>query len=340
MRPDDDYLWTGRGAPDADTARLERALSALPGPPREPAWPPAPAPRARRWTVVAWPLAAAAALVLAWGTAGREAREHGWDVHAVAGRPSVSGWAGVFSRWTAGTELRTRAGDRARVSVGDIGWLDVEPGSVLRLVQSEQGRRRIALERGALEAMITAPPRTFVVDTPGGVATDLGCAYRLSVDAAGDGELEVTSGWVAFTHARRESFVPAGALCRTRRGAGPGTPRFADATAAFASALDSLDAAGAGAEPAVLTRVLDEARDRDAFTLWHLVPRVDGDARRRVVERLARLAPPPPEAAPQRVLQLDRAALDAWWDTFGLGSSSLFRAWEGEFPGGPVQAGG
>ena len=74
--------------------------------------------------------------------------------------------------------------------------------------------------------MIWAPPRLFFVDTPAGVAADLGCAYTLEVDDHGDGLLHVTSGWVALQLKDRESMVPAGASCATRPGVGPGTPFF------------------------------------------------------------------------------------------------------------------
>jgi len=60
-----------------------------------------------------------------------------------------------------------------------------------------------------------------VVDTPSARAVDLGCQYTLNVDDRGDGLLKVTMGWVAFDTDGRESFIPAGAACRTRKRGGP-----------------------------------------------------------------------------------------------------------------------
>ncbi len=338
MPSNDDYLWSGTGEPDADLATLERALAEVPGPPPPPAWPERAPVRLRRVPALAWPLAAAAALAIGWAAAGSVARTRGWDVQTLAGRPHVGGWAGAFARLGPGAALETGPGTRARVTVGDIGWLDVEPGSRLRLVQAIPGRQRVALDQGELHAVVTAPPRTFVVDTPGAVATDLGCAYRLRVDAHGESDLLVTAGWVAFTHEHRESFVPAGAACRTWPGRGPGTPHWEDADVAWVAALDACDARGTSIVPEAFERVLAGARPRDALTLWHLLPRTEGDARRRVAERLAALVPPPADASIDRAVALERRALDAWWDALGLGESDFFRAWEGEFPGAPVDS--
>jgi len=120
----------------------------------------------------------------------------------------------------------------------------------------------------------------------------------------------VTSGYVAFERDGRESWVPRGASCATRKDHGPGTPRFDDASEVFRAALDRFDVAD-GADDALAT-VLAEARVRDVLTLWHLLPRVDGDRRRRVLDRAAALDPPPEGVADADLLALRREALLAW----------------------------
>src|SRR5438876_1202274 len=95
--------------------------------------------------------------------------------------------------------------------------------------------------RGRMSARISAPPKLFFVNTPSAVAEDLGCAYTLEVDDAGNSLLRVTLGWVALQLKDRESLVPAGAACATRPGIGPGTPYFEDASELFRTALAKLD---------------------------------------------------------------------------------------------------
>src|SRR2546430_1597137 len=72
-------------------------------------------------------------------------------------------------------------------------------------------------------------------------ATDLGCSYMLHVDEDGSGLLSVEKGWVALESNGLESFVPAGASCRTDPTRGPGTPFYDDADEAFRDALEQFD---------------------------------------------------------------------------------------------------
>jgi hypothetical protein len=213
--------------------------------------------------------------------------------------------------------------------VKGLGRVELEPGGVLRRLRGRGAERRLALDVGTLHAFIQAPPREFVVETPVGVATDLGCAYTLTVTAHGRGRLEVTSGRVTFTHRALESFVPAGVWCPLLPG-GDGVPRRDYASDEFLFALAAYDSAASN--PAALDRVLAMAEPSDAITLWHLLPRVSGEARARVADRMANLIEVPKGVARERVLALEPAALDAWWGAIGMGAAADWRA------GAPKQA--
>jgi len=166
-----------------------------------------------------------------------------------------------------------------------------------------------------LSARISAPPKLFFVNTPSGVAEDLGCAYTLEVDKAGDSLLRVTTGWVALQLKDRESVVPAGAACATKHGIGPGTPYFEDASEAFRTALTRVDFdrdSPIHGYTTPLAMVVSTARVRDTLSLWNLLPRVSGEDRSLVYDRLANLVPPPPGVTREGVLQLNQQMLDAW----------------------------
>jgi len=66
----------------------------------------------------------------------------------------------------------------------------------------------------------------FFVDTRAATAVDMGCSYELEVDDSGEGLLAVKGGWVELDGDAHDAQVPAGAVCRIRRGQGPGTPHF------------------------------------------------------------------------------------------------------------------
>ncbi|MDQ3908203.1 MAG: FecR domain-containing protein [Acidobacteriota bacterium] len=233
-----------------------------------------------------------------------------WDVASVEGAPTVGESRVTKSgKLAVGEWLETDARSRAEVSVADIGKVEVDPGTRLRIVETGPAEHRVELAHGRLSAHIFAPPRIFFVDTPSAVAADLGCAYTLEVDDAGRSLLHVTSGWVALEAKGRESVVPSGASCATRPGAGPGTPFFPDATDAFKDALSRFDFGG---DANALSSVLREARPRDTITLWHLLARTAGPDRARVYERLAQFAPPPRGVTRDGALSLDPQMLEAW----------------------------
>jgi hypothetical protein len=198
------------------------------------------------------------------------------------------------------------------------------------LLESGEHRQRLALERGTIHAAIWAPPGKFVVDTPSATAVDLGCAYTLKVEEDGSGSLRTTVGWVGFHTGGRDSFIPAGAMCLTKAPQTLGTPFFEDASEKFRNALHDLDfsSAGAGQRAALLRTILAEARPRDTFTLWHLLSRVSNEQRPAVYDRMASLTKPPSGVSRAETLDLDRHALDLWWDSFELGDASIWRYWE------------
>ena len=74
--------------------------------------------------------------------------------------------------------------------------------------------------------------------------------------------------------------------------------------------------------------ILAQARRRDAFTLWHLLFRVNDDERTLLYDRLASLVPPPAGVTREGTLALNSSMMDAWWNAFDLGDISVWRFWE------------
>ena len=335
-KPQPDYLWDGAGPPDPDVASLEDLLAPLRY--REPLdqLRLARERRRARWRRLA-PAAAAAVLLLALGAiwlwpraprvplalgadaAGAPAGDAGlgqvghaesWPVAALQGTARANGQElGMSDRLPIGSWLETLQGASARLQVADIGSIDVREHSRLRIVASSEREHRVELARGSIHAVIMAPPRIFLVETPSALAVDLGCEYTLEVDERGDSRLHVTSGWVALQDGEREVLVPAGAVCETRAGAGPGTPYAEDASEGLIAALRQFDRSG---EPTALEQVLTQARRDDSVSLWNLFLQSSGPTRTAVYERLAALVPPPEGATRERLLAGDRSAL-TWW---------------------------
>jgi hypothetical protein len=163
------------------------------------------------------------------------------------------------------------------------------------------------------------------VDTPSAKTVDLGCQYTLTVAKDGAGFLSVETGWVAFEWRGIESFIPAGAVCFTRRGHGPDTPYFKDAPAALSERLADFDRSG---NAAALAAALAAARPRDAVTLWHLLRRTHGAERGLVFERFSALVNLPANVTRDAILRGDQGATDAAWNALELGDMTWWRGWK------------
>ena len=129
---DDSYLWDGTGVPDPDVVGLEKTLGGLRHCGRPPQLPDRPAvvvePAATRWRWVA----AAALLVLAAGAGwlALALRASTWTVNSVAGAPAIGDRAVVTQgRLKRGEWLVTDNQSRARIAIGGIGNVDVEPNT-------------------------------------------------------------------------------------------------------------------------------------------------------------------------------------------------------------------
>lgn len=221
-------------------------------------------------------------------------------------------WAIAAAAVIAATGLALLAGRRpapppvvtaGRISLGALGHVDVEPGSVVRVVSPT--RLHLALDRGAIRAVVAAPPRMFVVDTPHARVIDLGCAYEVRVDASGEGLLAVDSGAVALERATDEVVVPAAFACAIgARGAGvPYSRRAPDAVRALAAHASR----GVPSDDDV-ARALAAARAADALTLAHVLPRVRPQQRRLVVAAIQSLGRWPADLDPAAVVALEAPA--------------------------------
>ena len=320
--------------------------------------------------------AAIAALLLfgvyfAWNPAGSSGTA--WNVSRISGSPRLGSVAlSNRAQLHLGQSLVTDSSSQARIEVADLGEISVAEDSRVRLLASGSASGTLGLDQGTIHAMIWAPPRRFTVRTLGAEAVDLGCSYTLHVSPEGAGWLRVSTGWVAFTDpsaSGRESFIPVGAMCLLRPGksaninasAGQapaiaaassqiGTPFYEDSSATFRQSLEQFDFGAVSPTPAstnvaeksralALRLLLDEARQRDAITLWHLLSRTDSADRAAVYDRLAALVPPPSGIVRDTLLSSDpalanqrREMRDLWWNALGLRDTEWWRYWERPAP--------
>jgi FecR protein len=340
-----EYLWSRSGDPDSEVQKLEsllgqfrydRPVPALPQMAEQRRW--WFFPRLRLFAALGVATATFAVVSgIAFIIHGRNTTQidrQGWEVSRLAGTPRIGREAihadRQLRRLVAGQVLETDEHSQASLEDSDVGQIEVDAGTRLRLLAMRDGLKQIALDHGTIHAHIWAPPGEFVVETPSAVTVDLGCAYTLTVDDSGSGILRTSLGWVGFKLNGRESFIPSGAACSTRPKIGPGTPYFEDATPEFRAALARFDFEDQTSQQRAkdIAVVLAQSRQRDALTLWHLLSRVEQNHRLRVYKRLQELAPAPEGVTRQGILRLDEPMLDLWWNALGFDDISIWRRWE------------
>jgi ferric-dicitrate binding protein FerR (iron transport regulator) len=341
--PGPDYLWDRSGDPDPEVARLEALLSPLAhdAPLRAPSRAAVKPPR-RRWPIVALAAAAAIAAVIVLvvvvprgrggagtgpgtGTVGHGTGEStGSDVDPIAGtacsgRPGFAfvvddGGAlgcssGSASRGTLAVGDWIETGENsATVSVADIGTVALQPQSRLALRGTGPDEHRLALERGALHARVSARPRLFVIETPSATAIDLGCEYELRVGPDGNGVLEVITGQVELAGRAGTTVVVPAAMTAAFSAAGVGLPLRDKASPELRAAVAAFDPA----DPATVDAILSAAGDGDQITLINLLALAGPYQRDAIADAVQELSPAPEDVLRDAVIAGDREAIDRW----------------------------
>ncbi|MBL8843101.1 MAG: hypothetical protein JNL90_16395 [Planctomycetes bacterium] len=234
-----------------------------------------------------------------------------------------------------GDRIVCEPGGGARVRVGAIGWLELAERTELRVAAGHGDRTReggwhLELERGTVDATIFAAPRVFALGTPAGIAVDLGCIYRTTVDGEGRVFLSVVAGSVSFESGGRKVHVPAGAGCRAWPMVGPGVPSWDDDAPELKELLRLYDESrlcgdGVTAEERIeqlLALLGPKPAPRASLSLWHLLAGLAPDAppalRTQLADRLAALVPPPEKAPLERCRSGDAEALAEWREALEL----------------------
>ena len=219
---------------------------------------------------------------------------------------------------------RNDGASRARIAVGGIGSVEVEPNTRLQLVANGR-EHHMALDRGTIHARIWAPPscsswprrrpRRSISAAP------TRCRWMRAATACCGSR---TGGWV--WNDGRATYIPEGACLdangsRTRHAAlrrcSVRVRRGADGPRLCASHGSP---ARRGPRPRALDCAPPGCADR-----WHLLTRGSREERERVYDRLAALAPPPNGVTRDLVLAGNRLALDRWWDWLGIETSTWWR---------------
>lgn len=308
-----DYLWDPTSPPEDGVVAVERRLSPLVlasrplvVPARRSAW---------RWAL---PLAAAVLIAAAIGLylirPSVPAQLGSWAIESKAG--SVG-----FSHATNSDDVPLHVlttDNGAYVVLTDAVGRRVRQDEHTRLVFSESG---LSLEEGELFVETTRGATPLGIRLADGdlVTIGPGAAAMIRREKSGAFRVVLKTGEARLIDGRGTTYrVPAEAVCEVVPGVGSMAPHYYDAPRTLLGGLRSLELSMSNSSKAPgidesVAVILKSARPRDAMTLWNLLPRVGGEARKRIAERLAFLAPSATKEAGQGLQTADPGAMEAWW---------------------------
>lgn len=236
-----------------------------------------------------------------------------WQVSKIKGSPKVMDSQVILTMDSVktGEWIVTDDSSQAMLHIANIGNITIDPRSKVKVLSNNSGEKKIMLEYGTINAELNPGQKDFFVESKSATAFDNGSTYSYTVDTSGDGIVYVKSGLVTLEANGRESMVPAGKMCITKAGVGPGTPYNEDAPAELKQALLNYDFKNGGS--AALNKVLSSARKTDATTLINLLPRVSAGEKEMVYTKLASFVPPPPNFPKDSIPKLDNfKSLNEW----------------------------
>lgn len=328
MNESDDYLWDRSGPPDPEVKRLEDLMAPLRHQAPLDEMKLARKSRGPRIVMIVSAMAVAATVALiAWSQWPRERSSgvacagatSGFTFSARTGTVACEGANLAAGRLPVGGTLDTGS-HRAELTIANIGTAELGEGTRIRLDRTGADRHQLHLEHGHMHARVLAPPRIFAVTTPSANVTDLGCEYTIDIAATGAGEIRVITGMVELETGTGAIVVaPAGTHARLLPGRRASLPLEDKAGPALVAAV----AGHERGEPDGVERVLAAATSTDAITVANLYSLV---RTRRVLERLAELAPPIDETITIDAALADAQTFARWLDeiiTVRLGAAAL-----------------
>lgn len=236
-----------------------------------------------------------------------------WKVSNLQGTPTIGNAAmNMIDSIKEGQWIQTNDSSRAELIVADIGKVIIEPNSKIVFVKGTDGNNRILVEYGTINADMKSQPKTFFVEMPSAVASDLGGDYTLTIDSTGDGLVYVKSGKVQVESPGRDAIVPAGNLVMTRKNIGVGTPFNENSSPKFKNALFNFDFGKCSG--ACVNTLLNNAKLSDAVSLVNLIPIIGDEYKDEVYAKVSNFVPPPAVIPADSIPFIDEEQINEWVD--------------------------
>lgn len=215
-----------------------------------------------------------------------------WKITDLQGNVTINGKpASQVDELSIGDWIETDELSSATINIPDIGNITLEPGTKIRLVQSDDDKKKIELQYGTINSDTRTSTSNLYINADKTTAIDNGSMFSFAVDKNGEGMIFVKDGSVKVKSDKRDAIIPQGQFCFVMTGMGPGTPFNKDASKELRKALMVYDFYNGGAE--ALSHVYRVAGVHDAVTLVNLLPHASGNDQVAVWNKISNYYSPP-----------------------------------------------
>jgi len=234
-----------------------------------------------------------------------------WKVTSLSGTPFISEEAmAKLDSIRDGEYIITNDSSRAELFITDIGKVLVEPNTKLMIVKGKDGRNKLYVIYGTIDADMKKVQEPVHVELPSAIAMDDGGSYKVTVDGSGDGLFYVKSGQVEVVSGNKQSVVPAGSLVMTKKDKGVGTPFSNLSSSVFKKALYNFDFGNC--DVSCVTTILNSANKNDAVSLVNMITQVEEQYKDRVYAKVASFVPPPHPVHRDSIPFIDEKEIEDW----------------------------
>lgn len=247
-----------------------------------------------------------------------------WSVEKISGFPIIESQVltdpGIIK---VGERLVTDSESRARIRVGGIGEINVEPLSEIQIIETESSEYELLLTKGKISVITLLAPKLFSIETPSAIIKDFGSMYYVTVNDNSSTSVSVKSGWVKMENNDRRALLSSGTTCFSAPSIGPGIPVAEGATDLFKESLYKLDFENGG--DAELSTLLSESRQKDLISLFHLLKQLFPESRGKIYDRISFLFKMPQRITREGIVNGDKDMLARLWTELGAGSISMYQ---------------
>lgn len=247
-----------------------------------------------------------------------------WSVEKIAGFPQIESRViagnGIIK---SGEKLITNSESRARLKIGNLGEIDIDPLSEVQFIETESAEHKLIISRGQITVRTWDAPKLFSIITPSASIKDFKAEYTINVGAELSTKVKVNSGYVLLENKDRKSLLTAGSTCLSKMPKGPGTPYSSSASDQFIGLLNIIDFEKGELDK--LDALLSESRKEDFISLFHLLRQQDSIAREKIFDRLSFLFEIPRRITREEIVNGDKDLMARLWMQLGLGSISVFQ---------------